>query len=166
MLDLVVNQSRQIWRRLDNVHWSYNNFLFHGGQRNSLKWIWPPDVRVNTAGHWTRTEHSLQDGRRSVCRQGIWCRSDLQRLWSRRWLQGWQDPAGRDGRAVQQERSDRVGHQRRMQTCRAGTFAHLTLWIEDLLQPNLRWWRKDKPRLCQWHCWQTMSFMNLLFTGI
>ena len=65
-----------------------------------------------------------------------------------------------------EQRSDRVGHQRRMKTCRAGTFAHLTLWIEDLLQPNLRWWRKDKPRLCQWHCWQTMSFMNLLFTGI
>lgn len=116
MLDLVVNQSCQIWRRLDNVHWSYNNFLFHGGQRNSLKWIWPPDGRVNTAGHRTGTEHSLQVGLRSVCRQGIWCRSDLQQLWSRRWLQGWRDPAGGDGRGVQQERSDRVGHQQRMKT--------------------------------------------------
>lgn len=57
---------------------------------------------VNTTGHKTGTEHSLQDWQSQVWRQMIQHRGDLQCRWPVLWLGGWDDMAGRD-------RSEAVG---------------------------------------------------------
>lgn len=103
----------------------------HHRRRAQLNWIWRPDMRVNTAGHWTGTEHSLKDRRRSFWQQEINYRDDLQWLWP--WLWGWQDMAGNyNERRAAGERWHTVIYQWVKRVCRAWIFSHLTWWIEHL----------------------------------